>query len=113
MLRLFVLVELFALTLLSPTATEAEDIVRRVPLNPIKFEKTDWPWWRGAERNGHGSTDQTPPLSWDAEKNVVWKAPVPGRGHGSPIVVGNRVFLATAADDTHVQSIICYDRGQG
>ena len=34
--------------LLAATAMQAEDIARRVPLNPIKFEKTDWPWWRGA-----------------------------------------------------------------
>jgi outer membrane protein assembly factor BamB len=92
---------------------QREEIVRRVPLTPIKFEKTDWPWWRGAERNGHAAADQTPPHSWDAEKNVVWKAPVPGRGHGSPIVVGNRIFLATAAVDTHVQSVICYARASG
>lgn len=113
MLRLFVLVELLALSLLSPATTEAEDIVRRIPLNPIKFKKTDWPWWRGAERNGHAAADQTPPLSWDEEKNVVWKAPVPGRGHGSPIVVGNQVILATAAVDTHVQSVIGYNRSNG
>ncbi len=98
---------------LAETAAQAEEIARRVPLNPIKFETTDWPWWRGTDRNGHASPDQTPPLSWDAEKNVVWKAPVPGRGHGSPIVVGDRVFLATASVDTNEQSVIAYDRGNG
>lgn len=113
MLRLFVLVEFLALSLLPPAMTEAEDIARRIPLNPIKFEKMDWPWWRGPERNGHAAADQTPPLSWDEEKNVVWKAPVPGRGHGSPIVVSNQVILATAAVDTHVQSVISYNRSNG
>lgn len=92
---------------------KAEDSARRSPLNPIKFKKTDWPWWRGAERNGHATADQTPPLSWDAEKNVVWKAPVPGRGHGSPIVVSNQVILATADPETHVQSVISYFRDTG
>ena len=101
------------LSLSAMPKTQAEDFARRTPLSPIKVDKTDWPWWRGAERNGHAAADQTPPLSWDKEKNVVWKAPVPGRGHGSPIVVGNRVFLATADVDTHVQSIICYDRSSG
>ena len=112
-MRRLVVVKLLTICLLNIATIEAEDFVRRDPLNPITFEKTDWPWWRGAARNGHATADQTPPLSWDEEKNVVWKAPVPGRGHGSPIVVGNRVFLATAELDTHVQSVICYDRSNG
>lgn len=113
MLRLITAALLITSGLLIITPAEAEEFARRIPLTPIKFEKSDWPWWRGVERNGHGAADQTPPLSWDEEKNVVWKAPVSGRGHGSPIVVGNRVFLATADADTHVQSVICYDRSNG
>ena len=38
--------------------------------------------------------------SWDAtdddDKAILWKTSVPGLGHSSPIVVGDRVFLATA-----------------
>ena len=26
-------------------------------------------------------------------KNAIWKTEIPGRGHGSPIVVGDRVIL--------------------
>lgn len=113
MLRLMFTLEFLAVSLIAISIAQAEDFARRIPLKPIKFEKTDWPWWRGADRNGHAATNQMPPLSWDEEKNVVWKAPVPGRGHGSPIVVGKQVFLATADVDTHVQSVICYDRSNG
>ncbi|MEI8022196.1 MAG: serine/threonine protein kinase, partial [Schlesneria sp.] len=74
---------------------------------------TDWPWWRGPERNGVASPDQQPPLSWNETENVVWKSPVPGRGHGSPIVVGDQVFLLTAEHDREVQSVICYSRKSG
>lgn len=42
---------------------------------------------------------------------MLWKAPLPGRGHGSPIVVGEGVFLATA--DAQTQSILCLNRNTG
>ncbi len=74
---------------------------------------TDWPWWRGPDRNGVARPDQTPPTTWDTEKHVLWKQPVPGRGHGSPIVVGDRVFLATADEEREIQSVLCYDRNSG
>jgi outer membrane protein assembly factor BamB len=74
------------------------------------FPCTDWPWWRGQNRDGIAAADQKPPLKWSETENVVWKVAVPGRGHGSPIVVGNRVFL-TAADDS--QWLLCFDRKTG
>jgi outer membrane protein assembly factor BamB len=112
MSRLIVVVFLIS-NLLAVTTAQAEELARRIPLKPIEFDKTDWPWWRGPERNGHAASDQSPPLSWDESKNVVWKAPVPGRGHGSPTVVGDRVFLATAEEDAQVQSVLCFDRSSG
>jgi len=73
----------------------------------------DWPWWRGPHRNGHADPNQQPPLQWGAEKNVVWKAEIPGRGHGSPTVVREHGYLATADEQAGVQSVLCYDRGSG
>lgn len=52
-----------------------------------------WPGWRGPA-NGV-STLRTLPSSWSAERGVAWKADVPGRGHSSPVVWGNRIFLTT------------------
>jgi outer membrane protein assembly factor BamB len=80
---------------------------------PIAIAETDWPWWRGPQRNGVASANQKPPLTWSATQNVVWKSPIPGRGHGSPTVVGNQVFLATAEHGKDVQSVLCYDRKTG
>src|SRR5205807_6875820 len=42
-----------------------------------------------------------------------WTAPVPGRGHGSPIVVGDQVFLATADHERESQSLLCFQRQTG
>lgn len=80
---------------------------------PIAVAPTDWPWWRGPNRNGTAAADQQPPLRWSETENVLWKSPVPGRGHGSPIVVGDQVFLAAAEPDREVQSLLCFDRKTG
>lgn len=88
----------------------AED---RELLGAVSFPATDWPWWRGQQRNGIASADQKPPLKWSETEGILWKAAVPGRGHGSPTVVGNRVFLATAEQDREVQSVLCFDRNTG
>ncbi|MDA1055527.1 MAG: PQQ-binding-like beta-propeller repeat protein [Planctomycetota bacterium] len=81
--------------------------------SPVQFESTDWPWWRGPDRNGIAAADQDPPLTWSQTENVLWKALVPGRGHGSVTVVGDQVFLATADEQADRQIVLCYDRATG
>lgn len=84
-----------------------------VAAEPIAVAATDWPWWRGTDRNGTAAADQVPPLAWSESENVLWKSPIPGRGHSSPTVVGERVFLATADHELEIQSVLCYDRADG
>jgi outer membrane protein assembly factor BamB len=72
---------------------------------------TDWPAWRGPTRDGIAASGQNPPLHWSETEGVIWKAPVPGRGHGSPTVVGDRVYLAIA--DAENQSVLCLNRNTG
>lgn len=73
----------------------------------------DWPAWRGPRGDGSADPAQTPPLAWSATEGVVWKAEVPGRGHGSPIVVGDRVYLAACDEEKGAQSVLAYDRATG
>jgi outer membrane protein assembly factor BamB len=73
----------------------------------------DWPFWRGPTGNGIAPATAKVPLEWGPSKNVRWKADVPGRGHASPIVVGNRVLIATCDESTGVQSLLCYGRDDG
>jgi outer membrane protein assembly factor BamB len=61
----------------------------------------NWHHWRGPAANGtapHGD----PPVAWDANTNVKWKAPLPGRGSATPIVWGDQVFVATAIETDRV-----------
>jgi outer membrane protein assembly factor BamB len=80
---------------------------------PIKVGPNDWPWWRGPSEDGVASADQNPPLEWSETKNVLWKTPVPGRGHAAPTVVGDQIFLPTADEKSGAQSVLCLDRKAG
>ena len=73
----------------------------------------DWPLWRGVSQDGHASVGQNLPNEWSATKNIIWKSKILGRGHGSPIVVGNQIFLPTADEIKQSQSILCLNRSSG
>jgi hypothetical protein len=94
-----------------------------------------WPQFRGPDATGIGD-GQHPPTHWDVTSgsNVRWKTDIPGLGHSSPVVWGNRVFLTTAisgdpapqirtgnygdvqsVDDLsiHTWHVLCLDRDYG
>lgn len=58
-----------------------------------------WPAFRGGAASGVADPS-TLPTKWDIEKgaNVLWKREIPGFGHASPIVWGDRVFVLTAVN---------------
>jgi outer membrane protein assembly factor BamB len=71
-----------------------------------------WSRWRGPSGQGlvEGSTY---PDTWSETENILWKVKVPGRGHSSPIVWGNRIFLTTAAEDGSNRSVLCFQISDG
>lgn len=65
-------------------------------LNPAAVENDgNWPGWRGPDYSGI-ARQANPPSEWSETQNVRWKVAVPGRGSGSPIVWGDRVYLLSA-----------------
>lgn len=60
----------------------------------------DWAGFHGAEKQGRCESDAGP-VQWSSSENVVWKTAIPGRGHSSPIVHGDDVYVTTS-----------YERGQ-
>jgi outer membrane protein assembly factor BamB len=54
----------------------------------------DWRQFRGTDSNGYAPGGAPPEFA--ADKNVAWKAALPGRGLSSPIVVGDRVFVTAS-----------------
>jgi outer membrane protein assembly factor BamB len=71
----------------------------------------NWPRFRGP--NGTGvAADKDVPIEFSDTKNVLWKTPIIGVGHSSPIVWGDRLFLETAPDVTQRQ-LVCVDTTNG
>ncbi len=57
----------------------------------------EWPEWRGP--NGQGiSSAKGLPETWSETSGVVWKAELPGRGHSTPVLTGNQLWLTTALE---------------
>jgi len=58
-----------------------------------------WPKWRGPHETG--VANGTAPIEWSPTKNIVWTANIPGRGHSSPVIWGDLVFITTAVPTTN------------
>ena len=61
--------------------------------------RTNWSQWRGPDATGV-SPDGDPPVEWSEDRNVRWKVAIPGKGHASPIIWEQTVFVATAVPTT-------------
>ena len=58
---------------------------------------SNWPQWRGPQSQGV-SDEKNLPVEWGVDKNIVWKTAIPGRGHSSPIVWKDRIFLTSSIE---------------
>jgi outer membrane protein assembly factor BamB len=72
----------------------------------------DWPQWRGPRGDG-SSLETNVPVRWSASENVKWRVALSGRGHGSPSVVGERIFLNTAIESEKRRVLMCLSRFDG
>lgn len=77
------------------------------------LRSADWPWWRGPTNDGVASADSAPPLDFSEDTMVKWSVPIPGRGHGSACVAGDKVYLATADEGKQIQAMHGFDRATG
>jgi outer membrane protein assembly factor BamB len=72
----------------------------------------NWPGWRGPR--GDGTSAETGlPVHWSPTGNVAWKTPLPGIGHSSPVVWGDRVFVTTCLEKDLQRMLLCLDRRDG
>ena len=71
----------------------------------------EWSRFRG--RNGTGVSDATTvPAEW-TDKDLNWNVALPGIGHSSPIVHGDRVFVTTCLIKEQKRMLLCLDRKDG
>jgi outer membrane protein assembly factor BamB len=87
-------------------------ILAAILISPARAE--NWPGWRGPRGDGT-SLEANVPIHWNAETgdNLRWKAALPGRGHASPIVWDDRVFLVACLEESEERVLLCLDRLTG
>src|SRR4051794_32189761 len=75
-------------------------------------EEANWPQFRGP--NGDGKTAAVGlPLTWSETENIRWKTPIHGKGHSSPVVWGDQIWLTTATEDGKERFAVCCDLASG
>jgi outer membrane protein assembly factor BamB len=71
---------------------------------------TDWPQWRGTNRDG-AAASFTEPAAWPDGLTMKWKVEV-GLGYAAPITVGNRVYMYTRQEPNEVLRALDADTGK-
>src|SRR5262245_42250437 len=71
-----------------------------------------WPQWRGPSGQGY-VTDTRVPLEWSENKNLLWKLNLPGAGHSTPVIWGDRLFLTCANEAGTQYWVVCVDTAKG
>ncbi|MFN3189003.1 MAG: PQQ-binding-like beta-propeller repeat protein [Aureliella sp.] len=72
----------------------------------------NWPGWRGPRHDGI-SAEQGVPLRWSPTENILWKTPIPGVGHSSPVVWEDHLFVTTCITEDMSRELLCVDRESG
>jgi outer membrane protein assembly factor BamB len=72
----------------------------------------EWPGWRGPRGDGIADESEVP-IKWSKTENVAWKVAIPGKGHSSPIVWGDRVFVTTCLEKESKRVLLCLNRKNG
>jgi outer membrane protein assembly factor BamB len=70
----------------------------------------EWPRFRGP--NGTGESETNIPAQW-GEKDIAWKVALPGFGHGSTVLWGDRIFLMSADKATATRYVLGLDAKDG
>ncbi|MGB2821454.1 MAG: PQQ-binding-like beta-propeller repeat protein [Phycisphaerae bacterium] len=71
----------------------------------------EWTRFRGPNGAGHGQADSIP-AKW-TEAHYNWKVKLPGGGHGSPVLWGDRIFLMCCDDRTAGRTVVCLNAADG
>src|SRR4051812_45011231 len=77
---------------------------------PVHAE--NWPQWRGPHFDG-SSAETNLPDKLDPKANVVWSTDLPGSSSGTPVTVGDKIFLPALNKKTKKLTAIAINRADG
>lgn len=93
-------------------ASGLQPAIAEQPTELATDSQSAWWTWRGPLGNNVAATAEFAPGAITLER-VLWQAPVPGRGHSSPIVTKDAIYLTTADTDAGTQSLLAFGRATG
>jgi outer membrane protein assembly factor BamB len=95
------------------TTDQAEDWTLADRDAPSSIEAAEWPGWRGLNAAGIGTG--SPPVEFGPAQNLRWQTELPGRGHSSPVVWNDRIFVTAAIgpDEPPALAVLCLNRHDG
>jgi len=79
--------------------------------SPARADDANWPRFRGPNGQGIGQAEAIP-VTW-TEKDYNWKVELPGGGHSSPVIWGEKVFVTCADARTSKRIIVCLSTQDG
>jgi len=71
----------------------------------------NWTHFRGSDLNGISAVEKVP-LAW-SDPNIKWKTEIHGKGHSSPVVYDNQIWITTATMDGKELYAVCADYTTG
>jgi len=71
----------------------------------------DWNRFRGPNGSGVAPSANTPASF--TEKDFNWRIELPGQGHSSPVISGNKIFVTVGDPDTGKRGLICLELATG
>ena len=74
-------------------------------------QTSDWTHFRGSRSNGIAESENIP-VRWD-DSVIKWKTEIHDRGHSSPVVYGNQIWITTAKEDGKELYAVCIDYKTG
>ncbi|MEM7784493.1 MAG: PQQ-binding-like beta-propeller repeat protein [Planctomycetota bacterium] len=79
---------------------------------PTMCQADDWTQFRGT--GGKSVSQAKPPVVFDANTNIAFKTPMPGKGASGPIVIGDRVIVTCSSGENQDQlQTVCVDAKTG
>ncbi len=89
-----------------------EDLAADVNATLLHESTEGWPEFRGPTGQGHSSSNHLP-LTWSETENIVWKAPIPGRGWSSPVLLEREIWVTAAAEGGKSLRAVAIDSDDG